>query len=307
MAHSKYSRLHHNVIRKLTLAVHGHILNPLWRPRQARRWKRESAIERSLLSYLKIYKKDIEEFIPDNRVETNEKVRVFTLWLQGEDNAPAIVKACFRSMRRHLRQELVILDQTNLFDWIDLPDYIIDKWKKGIIGPAHFSDLCRVELLFQHGGIWLDSTAFVTAPIPKEIEDTDFFVYKSGHKLGGWFAFIQNCFIGAKKGNPLLAVWRHAMHLYWKYENHALNYYIHQLLFEFVTIHNKVASDRFSLMPQKIQDPTHILWYEHKDDPYDESRFAEYTSGAFFQKTNYKDKSSYSPEKDTMAYFLLHS
>lgn len=303
----KSSRHFHNLKRKLTLTLHGHILNPLWHSRAARRWKRESAIEKSLLSYLNVYKKDIEDFTPDLLDKPYEKERVFTLWLQGENNAPDIVKACFRSMQRNLTQQLVILDQSNIFDWISLPDYIIDKWKRGVIGAAHFSDLCRVELLYQHGGIWLDSTAFVTAPIPKDIEDSDFFVYRSGQKLGGWFAFIQNCFIRARKGNPLLAVWRHAMHLYWKYENRALSYYIHQLLFEYVTIHNKVASEQFASMQQKIQDPTHVLWYDHKDDKYEPSTYAEYTSGSFFQKTNYKDKSSHSPAEGTMAYFILHS
>ena len=39
---------------------------------------------------------------------------------------------------------------------------IVEKWKRGIIGPAHFSDLIRLELLVRYGGYWIDATVYCT-------------------------------------------------------------------------------------------------------------------------------------------------
>lgn len=65
--------------------------------------------------------------------------------------------------------------------------------------PAHYVDICRVELLYEYGGYWLDSTCFVTAPIPEWICRQDFFVYMAGHETPYSYSFIQNCFIRARK------------------------------------------------------------------------------------------------------------
>ena len=43
-----------------------------------------------------------------------------------------------------------------------MPDYITDKWQRGIIGNAHFSDLLRLELLIEKGGYWIDATVLCT-------------------------------------------------------------------------------------------------------------------------------------------------
>ena len=39
-----------------------------------------------------------------------------------------------------------------------------EKKKKGIISRTHYSDLLRLEILGNYGGIWLDSTFFCTKP-----------------------------------------------------------------------------------------------------------------------------------------------
>jgi len=45
---------------------------------------------------------------------------------------------------------------------VELPGYIVEKWEKGRIPAAMFSDLLRVELLIKYGGTWIDSTVFCT-------------------------------------------------------------------------------------------------------------------------------------------------
>lgn len=217
------------------------------------------------------------------------------------------MKACYRSMRRELKQELVILDEKTVFDLITLPNYIVEKWKAGLIRHAHFTDICRVELLYKYGGVWIDSTDFITSPIPKEIMDADFFMFLAGKKVAAWFSFVQNCFIRARKGDPLLGYWREAIFTYWKNEDRTVNYFIHQLIFRFIIEHNNQAQSLFGEMPQIDQDPTHILWFDHKDDPFDREKFLKLTEPTFFQKTTYRDESAVHPHPGTIADHIIQS
>lgn len=303
----KMRRIFDLVSMNVYFVLKGHLLNPIWYPRKKRKEIRLAAKGDSVRVYLRAYLPEIKKINTPSPISNDkEPERVFTIWLQGEANAPAIVKACFRNMRRHLRQELVVIDATTLFDWIALPDYIVEKWRSGKIGSAHFSDICRVELLYRHGGLWLDSTDFVTAPVPDEIMNTDFFVFMSGRTLSGWYAFIQNCFIRARKGDPLLAAWREAIRMYWKRENGVVNYYTHQILFHLTVVNNDQAYRLFSNMPRIDQDPTHIMWYKHKDDSYDREFFASLKQNAFFHKTTYKDKSALNPPNGSIAEHIIN-
>lgn len=282
----------------LRIMLSGHILNWPWRSGAERRKTRGEATRKAVLEYLEQYVRYYRD-IPAGEECTgkipDEKERIFTIWLQGEENAPAIVKACFRSIRRNCRQQLVILDRNNLGDWIELPDYIMRKWNEGKIKPAHFTDICRAELIYRHGGVWLDATAFVTAPVPDSIMDEDFFIFMSGDNLSGSYAFIQNCFFRAKKGNYLIKAWNTAIQAYWKYEDSPVDYFVHQLLFESVVENNPVAGELFRRMPKVPQDPTHALWWGYRDRPFDREIFSRITSGSFFQKTEYKSSSASNP------------
>lgn len=277
-------------IKFVHLTVQGHILNPLWGSREERRKKRYKATFDSVMGYLRRYAGPISRIRPEKPDTTPEPERAFTIWYQGEEQAPPLVKACFRSMRRHLRQELVVLDADTLFDWISLPDHIVEKWRSGKIAHTQFSDICRIELLYRHGGLWFDATDFVTAPVPQYIMDQDLFLFMAGEKIRGSYAFIQSCFIRGRKGNPVLGVWREANSIYWKEENSKINYFVHHMLLRLAVEVNPVAAENFAKMTKVDQDPTHSLWGDHCVDPYDEKTFADLTSDAFFQKTNYKDK-----------------
>lgn len=292
--------------RQCRLILEGHLLNPFWHSKEERRKRRFRALEKTYMSYLKPFKDFTEKLVANEIPSDTEPERVFSIWFQGEYNAPEIVKACFQSMRRNLRQELVVLDEHTIFDWITLPDHIINKWRRGLISRTHFSDICRVELLYQHGGIWLDSTCFVTGSVPDDILSTDFFVYMAGTKLQRKFTYIQNCFILSRKLNPLLGLWRAVIFEYWNKEDGVFDYYTHQLLFCFLISTNKQAHALFEKMPKIDQDPTHRLWYGgHKDSTYTPTNFKEATADAFFQKTSYKDASAIQPKAGSISEYII--
>lgn len=273
---------------KFKLVLFGHILNPLWYSRAKRRKIRTNYILKTVDRYFQKYLHDVQ-FVKEQKVIKNDNgEKIFTLWLQGEDSAPDIVKSCFRSVRRHCKQELVILDANTIFDYISLPDEIVAKYRAGKIGHAHFADICRVELLYEHGGYWLDATGFVTEPIPKFITDSDFFMFLVNPEWWFGYSFVQNCFIRARKGDYLLAAWRAMILDYWMHEDHELDYFMHQLLFKTLVVHDERAKKHFEKMPHVLQDGTHALWWGHRDEPFDKKRFKEITKDAFFQKTTFR-------------------
>ena len=303
---SKLSRTLGRIRQQLQLITEGHILNSPFKSREQRRRQRYRATRDSVMRYLDRYAPDIRKSQPGKLDHPGaEPERAFTIWYQGEENAPELVKSCFRSMRKNLKQELIVLDSESIFDWITLPDYIVRKWKEGKIHNTQFSDICRVELLYQHGGLWLDATDFVTSPVPDFIMNEDFFLFMAGDKIRGSYAFIQSCFIRAKKGNPLIGVWREANFIYWKEEDSKVNYFILHLLFLLTIQVNKIAEENFLRMPRVVQDPTHELW-EHYTEKYDPALFRALTSDAFFQKTSYKSKGLNELGSDTLGGYLIN-
>ena len=282
----------------------GHLANPLWDSRLERRRKRGRAILEAASSYLAPYAQAAQD-VSEEACLHQEARRIFSIWLQGEEQAPALVKACYRSMRAHAGCEVAVLDEKTLSDWISLPPYIMEKWKSGRMKPAHFTDICRIELLYRHGGVWMDATDYLPAPLPEWLWKEDFFVFRGGDVYRGSYSFIQNCFIRGAKGAYLLKVWREAVFAYWSHEEKAVDYFVHQMLFGFSVGKNPRAAELFASMPQYTQDPTHELWFVAADQPYDAQHFDTICAGALFQKTDYKSRPAVSPLPGSMADYLL--
>ena len=286
------------------IMVRGHIFNWPWRSRVHRRIVRSDVISKVIPKYFKRYL-PAAAAVKERKVVNNDKNdKIFTLWLQGEDKAPPLVQACFRSVRRNCKQELIVLDEKTVFDYITLPDYVMEKRRAGKISHAHFADICRVELLYQHGGYWLDSTGFATSEIPSWIENEDFYVYLTGQYVGSPYSFMQNCFIRARKGAYLLDAWRAMILEYWKHEDSNFDYFMHQLLFKTLVLNDERAKKYFEKMPHVAQEPTHALWWEYHDKPFDKKIFDEVTSRSFFQKTTYQQAKN--PKKGSFAYEMIN-
>ena len=277
------------ILAKAWLFAGAHLTNPLWWPRERRRERRRDVLAASLPWYFRRNLLDGVASLPEGAVMKDDASdRVFTLWLQGEDAAPDLVKACFRSMRRHFSQEVLVLDEKTLYDYVDLPPVIMDKYRAGKIKTAHFADICRVDLLYRHGGYWIDSTCYATATIPDWIAAEDFFMYLTEKEYGSVYSFCQNCFIRARKGDYLLAAWREMILDFWTHQTVRMDYFQHQLMFKALVQNFPRAKEHFARMPHVGQDATHVLGAQPLDTPYDPERFARDTEGAFFQKLTYR-------------------
>lgn len=279
----------------MNIVIRGHVLNPLWWPRAARHKRRVDVLVSAITKYFKRYLPKTNDIQEQEIINNDKNEKIFSIWLQGEENAPELVKACYRSIRKNCKQELIVLDEKSVFDYITLPDIIVQKYKEGKIHRAHFADICRVELLYEHGGYWLDSTDFMMTPMPDWIEQQDFFMFLTGTKYGSPYSFAQNCFIRARKGSYLLAAWRAMILNYWIKENREFDYFMHQLLFKTLVTYDKRARKYFDAMPHVSQDPTHVLWAEYRDKQFNQKQFDEIARGACFQKLTYRGSDNLVP------------
>lgn len=278
----------------------GHISNWMWRDSQTRRLTRQKHYAEMKGNYFRKYHDFVEHLSAPDRIAEEyrpEEEKMFTLWFQGRNTAPDIVKKCFASIERIYGDRLIILDESTMGEYIDLPDYIMDKWTNGKIIPANFSDIVRIELLTRYGGYWFDATDLLISPIPEVIQEADFFMYVTSPVLYTHM-FVQSCFIRAKKGDPLIRMWRDFVFEYWKHEKRSADYFLVHMLFRYLITHNEEAKRLFEKMPKLYQDDLHHLWYDFGNLPYEEKYLEEMRKGAFFQKCSYR------PLKHTVKHIL---
>lgn len=128
---------------------------------------------------------DFTNSFPDNVTGLNEPVYggkkyVWVCWWQGADQAPDLVKACINSQKRYLpdEAELVIITQDNYRDYVDFPQWLLDKVDDGRVTLTTFSDIIRASLLYKYGGVWLDSTILLTERMPSDCWDYDIFTVR---------------------------------------------------------------------------------------------------------------------------------
>ncbi len=117
-----------------------------------------------------------KELINSSMEETFSRV-IWTMWWQGEENAPDIVKSTLYYMREFAKKheyEVIVIDKNNITEYVEIPETIYKKLEINKINLANFSDLVRFMLIDQYGGIWLDSTMYIHSDFPIDILEREF-------------------------------------------------------------------------------------------------------------------------------------
>ena len=117
-----------------------------------------------------------KEILSDSNGTEFPKV-IWTMWWQGEEKAPNIVKSTLYYMRKFAKKHgyrVIVVDSANIEEYVTIPDTIYRKLETKKINLANFSDLVRFMLIDQHGGIWLDSTMYMDKEFPISILEREF-------------------------------------------------------------------------------------------------------------------------------------
>lgn len=269
---------------------HGHITNWFWKDRLDRRLTRLHHFTQMKLGYLEKYIPYVKTLKAEDTIDPDQnpdKEMIFSLWFQGVESAPHVVRQCLNSLKNFYKDRVIILDQKDIKDYITLPDFIWEKWDRKEICAANFSDIVRIELLYEYGGFWFDATDYLFRQIPENIASSDFFMFVTS-ETSFTHMFVQTCFLRAKKGDPLLKMWRDIVFEYWCKEKRAVDYFIAHFLFRILVTHNLQAKSLFEKMPKFHQDNLHLLWKVYGNKPYTPQDYQKIKEEAFFQKCSYR-------------------
>lgn len=190
----------------------------------------------------KKYKKQIALFKSEieNEYDTlphiNSK-KVWVCWMQGMENAPQVVKVCYQSILDNLSdREIILITADNYKNYVTMPDFILEKYERGIITHTHFSDILRLELLKNYGGTWIDAAVFLTdGNLPDYMLNDKLFIFQSIEDAA---AQIESFYITAESNNKIVLMTLKLLYEYWKNHNVLIHYI---LMFYFF----KIATEEF--------------------------------------------------------------
>lgn len=225
--------------------------------KKARKAKKDLLLQAEVAQKLDGYITDflnekIEKYVAvAKKPELVGKKIIWQFWQQGlDENTPKLVKTCFNSVEKYRGEyEVIILSKETLNDYIEMPDFIWKKFGKGGFTFPKIANLVRLYLLSAYGGVWLDATIYLTAPIDKRFLEMDFFalqrsetppkdlkIFTKFDPIGlSWkpesYVRMQNSYMIAKPHNKIIDDLL-SIHLeYWRKEEEIGHYFFFQMMF----------------------------------------------------------------------------
>ena len=221
---SRFIELYKNFGSEIAFAALG--ASRFWKMNYVKHHKILNYLEKNYSDFIKNYKPCSNEF--SNKFQNS----IWTMWWQDDkyENLPDVVKICHTSIKKFGgSHDFKILTQKNFCEFINLPDYIFEKFEAGKITITHLSDIIRFYLLFNYGGLWLDSTVFVSREIPEEIFMADYYTVRRpltprnrNVAQDRWTNFLH----ASKPGNFLCGFVLDFFLEYWRTQENLIDYFL---------------------------------------------------------------------------------
>ena len=225
-----------------------------------------------------------DELLERSNTSACKSDTIYTMWLQGEDKAPKLVKICTESLRQS-GHPVIVLDESNIETYIRIPECITAKLGKEITY-AHFSDYVRFALLAKHGGAWMDSTIFCIGDMPEEVFNLPFFTYVTrGARpnlrcANSWWKGFA---IGTDGTSDMFDLARLILESYWQHYDVLADYFLVDHVFSYCLTLPKY-SHYCSIIPEQSAN---IYWLaRHYNEEWNRNAVQEL---AFVNKLSYKD------------------
>lgn len=219
--------------------------------------------------------------------------KVWVCWMQGLEQAPALVQRCYRSLQDNLKgKEIVLLTESNFDQYVHIPDFIIEKLHKGIITRTHFSDILRLELLIQQGGTWIDATVFCSGgDIPKYMMEDEFFIFQKVKPGSDGSAInMSSWFMSAWSNHKFLLATRELLYAYWRKNDRIIDYFLLHLFMMIVKDYYMEEWKQIIPYPNSLPHVLQLMQFEK----FDRRRWDAACKASPFHKLTYKVK-----EEDT--------
>lgn len=276
------------------------------------KWRRRITQHKykTLTNYLYRYYQTSESDQQYSSGENNHINCIWTAWLQGEENAPEVIRMTLASIRKHAAgHPVIVISNDNVDQYIDLPQTIKTKHESGTIGHAHYTDVIRMLILAKYGGLWLDATMLLHEPVSEEAFQSPFYSVGFSKTNGEKYITRNKWLVGVVGGymnSIYLVTISKMLSQYWEEHNIAIDYFVFDY-FVYILYQNDCS---FHLIVDNLPQMVHYTNELGKNIncPYDEEQL----------KTLYIDKQIYllsyrghyikqTPEGDTTLYGYLCS
>lgn len=231
------------------------------------------------------------KIIYDNQIEKPVKI-IWVCWLQGEENMPELVRMCYNNLKNKVTDsdiKIILLSHGNINQYVDIPEYIRIKYKKGFISNAHFSDILRFKLLRKYGGCWMDSTIFVTQPINESLFVNKFNTLKMHQQLcpkepckGLWSGF----FIAGQKELSIFRIIDDCLDDYWQKHTEFIDY----IMLDYLMLVAYNNNHRVKGIMDSVPFNNENLWFlwNNIERPFSHQLFNKICNSGQFYKLSYQ-------------------
>ena len=245
-------------------------------------------VRSSLTPFIEKFEVDFPQWnVPDGQYPKC----AWSMWWQGENAAPDIVKICWKSQKENIPYGVnhTIITKDNFKKYVDIPDYVLDKYEKGFIMPAHLSDIVRCCLLYKYGGVWLDATIFMCASMPEDCMQYPIYTRTTAGREFNSKAVWAIWFLCAQKGEKLFRFVMEAYFYYFRHNN-KIKYY---LMTDYLI---GIACNIFPEICNKLNGIPYnnigaMELGKHLEETYNEQEYKKYLENTFIQKLTWHGKS----------------
>ena len=207
------------------------------------------ALEKQLISkYSYAIKQNNDNFVRKPELEN----KIWMLWLQGEENAPDMVKASINSVKVHSGgRDVIVLNEDNINKYVDIPDYVWKAYKEKRMNVSHFADIVRFYLMYNYGGTWVDASIILDGELPNDIQNSDVFMFKplQTDKRRKKYYVTEDWFIHANPNNNLIKYTLNMLLEYWKHEQRQHTYFLTYAAVACVVNNNVQCKKLYEEMP----------------------------------------------------------
>lgn len=207
---------------------------------------------------------------------------IWIFWAEGEDAAPAIVRASIASIRRHAAgRDVLVLSAADAPRHVGLPEIFIARQRE--MGWTAWSDALRLCLLARHGGTWIDANVLLTAPMPAAVAAQPLALPARPHQsrlVGSWF-------IHARAGHPFIAAWRDALAGYWRLTRRSRPYYHLHTLAEALVLLDAGAADMIARAASFDADPC-LRLKRILETPFDRAQWETIAAASWIHKLTHR-------------------
>lgn len=238
--------------------------------------------------------KEFYEFIINYEFNTcnqkNSKI-IWTLWMQGYESAPELVKSTIDSIRKFAELnnfQFILLEENTIEKYIVFPKLIKEKMDLGVIDYTKISDILRVSLLAKYGGTWVDATIYMKEEFDSSLLLQNYYTIKTG----GIEDYSPNISNNRWKGfflsgnSSLFSFTRDFFFEYYSRYDIAVDYLLIDYIFDMAYKYDEKIKNQ---MLELEKSNPNLFWLEsHLGDEFDQKVWDNITETTKVFKTTYK-------------------